>query len=83
MKEILKKIFVPGYILGKTSWDKEVEVLYTLVLTCYILFRIGLGINQANKGDKCTINSFADVMITPMYALGCNLGKDRFTIKLN
>lgn len=38
---------------------------------------------NANDSERCRVRKFADVVITFPYALGCNLFKDRYDIKLN
>ncbi len=93
--KVLKRIFIPFYwyfevveynkSIYYTSDEKNVELrwAYGIFLAFYIAIRLGLGIFQANDYGKCRIKSIADVIVTPMYALGCNLGKDRFDVRLN
>lgn len=38
---------------------------------------------NANNPDKCKIHKISDFVITAPYAIGCNLFKDRFDLKLN
>lgn len=51
-----------------------------------ILIIIGFfiaGSANANRPDKCRIHKISDFIITAPYAIGCNLFKDRFNLKLN
>ena len=41
------------------------------------------GIYHANKPEECKARSLFDIVKSPIYTVGCNLGKDRFDIKLN
>lgn len=38
---------------------------------------------NANNPNKCKIRKISDFVITAPYAIGCNLFKDRFDLKLN
>ena len=89
--EILKCIFIPFYAMKYTKEHKksygfdwyDFSIFHGVILSCYILLRLSLGIHDANISYECRIQSIADIIITPMYAIGCNLGKDRFDIRLN
>lgn len=89
--EILKCILVPFYACTKfkdstgynSSEPHPLAITWGIVLLTYIVIRFGIGYQNANNDNDCIIRSVGDVIITPMYALGCNMGKDRFEIKLN
>lgn len=86
MIEILKCIFIPFYGYKKYNNDDGYAAaffLYGMCLAFYIFVRLTYGLADANKPDKCKAKSIGDVIIAPMYTLGCNIGKDRFDIKLN
>lgn len=59
------------------SWT--VVIVLLLVMTVQFIF----GISEANKENECKVSSFYDVLVSPAYATGCILNKDRFNIKLN
>jgi hypothetical protein len=69
----------------KKQWpsldDDCYEIFPLVIVVCvwlFILLRTGYGIAVANDKDECIVNSYADIVVAPFYALGCNLGKDRF-----
>lgn len=84
---LLKCIFIPWYLfnlqLKKKSDNSPGGLMWGFVLTFYIFLRLSAGISDANKPDKCRLQSIGDIIIAPMYTLGCNIGKDRFDIKVN
>lgn len=86
---ILKCIFVPFYLMNylyKKHSDSDLHIFgfaYGIIMSLYIIIRLGAGINHANDSKHCTARSIADVIVAPVYTIGCNLGKDRFEIKLN
>jgi len=56
------------------------------LFVCFIIWvviRLSYGIQVANDPAHCRVRSIGDVIIAPMYTLGCNVGKDRFDIKVN
>lgn len=57
-------------------------ILTGLTIASIIAWFIAGSIN-ANKENKCIINNIAEFVITAPYAIGCNLFKNRFDIKLN
>lgn len=85
IKTILKCIFIPFYWRTKTtSLDQDFfSTFYGVVLTIYMIVRLGMGISHANHPKKCKLHSIGDVIISPMYTIGCNIGKNRFDIKVN
>lgn len=86
-KTILKIIFIPfygAYYFNKKGSDLDAPMgFYGVVLACYIIARLGYGISEANNPNGCIVRSIGDVIIAPMYTLGCNIGKDRFEYKVN
>lgn len=64
------------------NWEL-LALLQGIFLSVYIIFRFSLGVYGANSSTECRVKSIGDVIITPMYTLGCNIGKDRFDIKVN
>jgi hypothetical protein len=89
LSRILKCIFVPFYVCRYASTFKEEDLVTTLgffygaFLVLYIVARLSYGISVANDPKECRLRSIGDVIIAPMYALGCNIGKDRFDIRVN
>ena len=59
------------------------SMMATIIIYLAITVRVFIGMNEANDVGKCTASSINDVLLSPAYALGCNLAKDRFDIKLN
>lgn len=53
------------------------------IVTGFIIFRIAIGIRDANIPTECKAESINDILLSPAYALGCNLAKKRFDLKLN
>ena len=87
MFELLKKIFIPFYLFKslkeRSTTQSDFAILYGIFLSLYIICRLGYGIEVANDPKHCRVKSIGDVIIAPMYTLGCNIGKDRFDIKVN
>ena len=89
--EFIKCAFIPFYAAIKLinlddhgNDDKVVAAtVYGFILALYIIIRFSMGISDANLKNKCRLRSLANVINSPMYALGCNLGKHRFDIKVN
>lgn len=55
----------------------------TFFIFSWILYRLIFGIMNANSSSHCIVRSIGDIIIAPMYTLGCNIGKDRFEIRVN
>ncbi len=97
LKELIKRIFIPFYWTYSISKDRNqrgeslyyrdneqyLSYIYELILVFYIAMRLTTGLHEANNPKGCILKSIGDVIITPMYALGCNIGKDRFEIRVN
>jgi len=89
MRTKLKCIFIPFYAMS--YYEKKdpsgigsiFGMFYGVFLSIYIVTRFSIGISSANDPKECILRSIGDVLVTPMYALGCNIGKDRFEIKVN
>ncbi len=64
-----------------TAWIFTVFTL--LLLSIFIPIRVGQGLYDSNKEDECIVQSLGDIAIAPFYAIGCQLGKKRFKIRLN
>ena len=60
-----------------------VPLLAFMFIIGWVIIRLSHGINVANDPAHCRVKSIGDVIIAPMYTLGCNIGKDRFDIKVN
>ena len=90
MRQILKCMFIPFYWhnfnknINKEYYNgNQFPLLWGILLSGYIIIRLIIGYAHANKPDKCVVKNIGEVLIAPMYTLGCNVGKDRFNIKLN
>lgn len=70
---LLKKIYNDEYFIGFVF---AIFIFYSLISFC-------LGIYHANIPEECKARSLFDIVKSPIYTVGCNLGKDRFDIKLN
>lgn len=74
-------------LLLKTGIDEIGAEMFSAVLTMFLWTFIGVrlsqGIYYANHENRCIVESYADVIIAPFYAVGCNLGKKRWKYKLN
>lgn len=57
--------------------------LITIIFVLFLIIRIAIGMHDANDPSQCKANSINDILLLPAYALGCNLAKDRFDLKLN
>jgi len=55
----------------------------SFVIVVFVVARIGFGMADANNALLCRANSINDILLSPLYALGCNLAKDRFDVRLN
>lgn len=49
----------------------------------FIIARISFGMYEANDTGKCKAETIGDVILSPAYAIGCNISKKRFDFKLN
>ncbi len=65
----------------KSMW--KLSLLTWILIYGFCIGRIFYGMADANKESKCVIRSINDVILSPMYALGCNLAKNRWNKKLN
>jgi hypothetical protein len=66
--------------------EEALDFFSIMIFTFWLLWAIGsflYGVDRANKPKECLVKSISDVLWSPMYALGCNLGKDRFEYNLN
>jgi hypothetical protein len=74
-------------VLAKLGMNKDLqEVLASILIMIfwfYAIISFGLGAKLANNDKHCRVHSIGDVLTSPFYALGCNIGKDRFDQKLN
>lgn len=82
---LLKPIRFILFHIGIT--DEEPNFVFSLCVFWIWIVICGVGFLQgnqdANNPKDCRVFSVNDVILSPMYALGCNMGKDRFDIKLN
>ena len=79
--EFLKRVFIPFYWFRQSM--NEASFFYTVLLVSYIIARFTMGIVDANNPNRCILRSIGEIVIAPVYTLGCNIGKDRFEIKVN
>lgn len=81
MRKLIEKYFL---YLGM---DQEPATVFSwlsaIILIAFIVFRIGEGVHEANDVSRCKASSINDILLSPAYALGCNLAKNRFDIRLN
>ncbi len=67
--------------------DKDSAAVATFFISLgiwgFIIVRTCIGLDNANKIEKCKVQSVGDVIIAPFYAIGCNIGKKRFDVRLN
>lgn len=61
------------------------EIPYVLagLVIAWGVARFLFGMGLANDPEACRARSIGDVIIAPMYTVGCNIGKDRFNWSLN
>ena len=59
------------------------NLFLTGVSAFFIIVWFLVGAMDANIASECRINKLADIVFTAPYALGCNLFKDRFDVKVN
>lgn len=59
------------------SWFLTVTI-YCVMIGCFIN-----GLDKANDPKECRVTSIANTVLSFPYALGCNVGKDRWNIKIN
>ncbi len=68
----------------KYDWFiNPLPMILAMGLLCWTVGRFTYGLLNANSLDHCRIRSIGDAIVTPMYAIGCNVGKDRFDIRVN
>ena len=58
-------------------------VFIVIALVTFIILRTGAGLVNANKSEYCIVRSYGDIIVAPFYAIGCQIGKDRFNYRLN
>lgn len=71
----------------KNPPDDQVAAGVATLFTCIFLYgfiigRTWYGIYKANNPSECHVKSIADIIVAPFYALGCNIGKDRWNKSL-
>lgn len=59
------------------SWFITV-IIYGIMIAC-----LGVGLSNSNDPKECRVTSIANTVLSFPYVLGCNLGKDRWNIKIN
>jgi len=64
-------------VSGFLSW------IVTILFCFFVVVRVIEGVNEANDDKDCIVYSMSDVIISPFYAIGCQLGKNRFKVRLN
>lgn len=68
------------------EYDEGVYITAGFIFAFIILWtggRLAYGISVANDPQECRMRSIGDFIIAPMYTVGCNIGKDRWNIKVN
>jgi hypothetical protein len=66
--------------------DPERNPIPDFIIIAAILWGCGrffYGAANANDKEHCIVRSIGDVIIAPMYTIGCNVGKDRFEVRVN
>ncbi len=72
--------------LERSLWNKKYNnaaVTIFLFIVTWGFGRFMFGLSVANDPDHCRMKSIGDFLIAPMYTIGCNIGKDRWDIKVN
>lgn len=64
-------------------WKEFGSPVLKMIFCLFLIMQLIVGIIEANDPKECKVNSVLDVIVVPMYALGCNLNKNRFEIKVN
>ncbi len=81
MRKRIEKLFL------WCGFDGELACAFSWLIALGLVFALGLqlawGFWDADDEKKCRIYSIRDFVYTPGYALGCNLAKKRFDVKLN
>ena len=81
MRKLIEKLFLK---MGMDEMTAEFFSWFAFIfLLIFICVRIGIGVHDANDPKECKAYSINDILLSPAYALGCNLAKDRFDLKLN
>lgn len=58
-------------------------VVIAVLIILWALGRFIFGVVVANKDEFCRMKSIGDFLIAPSYTIGCNIGKDRWDVKVN
>ena len=77
MMKILRQFF------NSAINDAFVVGCCAFLFLAYAVISFCTGIHDANNPEECKARSLFDIVKSPIYTVGCNLGKDRFDIKLN
>ncbi len=77
LENYFKKIGIDDTGSEMFSW-----LTVVIIFICFSC-RVHLGVQDANNPAECKVHSINDILLSPAYALGCNLAKDRFDLKLN
>lgn len=81
MQKLIIKILIKT---GVDEFDaKFISFFTSLTIGILLVVQFCLGLAHANNPDKCNVKSIGDIIIAPTYAIGCNINKERFYIKLN
>lgn len=78
---------VKKYVVNTGMKDKETILITTwailLLFWGFIFIRLIMGLDGSNKRNECVAKSIGDLITAPIYSIGCQIGKERFLIKLN
>lgn len=60
-----------------------VAIVFMIIFYTYVVINLYSGYNDANAEPKCKVQNIGQILVSPIYAIGCNLGKNRFNKRLN
>ncbi len=81
MRKFIEKRFLGAGV------DREGATILSWFLSVIIYMVMGIcffnGWDSANDPIKCRVTSIGNTILSFPYALGCNIGKDRWNIQVN
>jgi len=81
MRKLIEKKLVN---LGIEDFIADIFSWYiTIFIMGFFIFRVGIGMHNANEDGECIVRRVNDILISPFYAPGCNMAKNRCEYKLN
>ena len=70
----------PGF--GNKVYNDGAILIFIFVFL-WVVGRFTFGAFNANNPRYCRMKSIGDFLIAPSYTIGCNIGKDRWDIRVN